>query len=107
MKNFPFVFLVVLAILCGAAITYIDSRPTWDDTGITAGAVLLTSAVFAFLSPSRWWVWALTIGFWIPAVGILRANNYASLLALVVALIGAVVGMAFRNGLFRKPAMNP
>ena len=107
MKTFPYFFLVVLAILCGAAITYIDSRPTWDDAGATAGAILLTSAVFAFLSPSRWWVWILAIGFWIPAVGILWANNYSSLLALAVALIGAVVGMAFRNGLFRKTVMNP
>lgn len=107
MKTLPFVFLVVLAILCGATITFIDSRPTWDDTGITAGAILLTTAVFSFLSPRRWWVWALAIGFCIPAVGILRANNYASLLALAVALIGAVVGMAFRNGLFRKTVMNP
>ena len=103
MKTFPLV--LGLAILCGAAITYIDSRPSWDDTGITAGAVLLTCAVFAFLSPSRWWVWALAIGFWIPAVGILRANNYASLLAIAVALIGAVVGMALRNGFFRKPVL--
>lgn len=55
----------------------------------------------------RRWVWALAIGFWIPAVCILRENNYASLLALAVALIGAVVGMAFRNGLFRKTVMNP
>ena len=90
-----------------SCITLVDSRPTWDDTCITAGAVLLTSAVFAFSSPSRWWVWVLAIGFWIPADGILRANNYASLLALVVALIGEVVGMAFRNGLVRKTAMNP
>jgi hypothetical protein len=107
MKPIPFAVVLVLAILCGAAITYVDARPTWDDTGITAGAIFMTCGVFAFLSPSRWWVWALAIGLWIPALGILRTQNYAALLALAVAVFGAVVGMAIRNGLFHKPATNP
>jgi hypothetical protein len=33
-----------VGLLAGALVGYVDSRPTWDDTGITAGAVFLVSA---------------------------------------------------------------
>lgn len=90
-------FLTVIAVCCGAAITYVDSRPNWDDTGITAIAILVTSGVISFLSPNRWWLWAITIGIWIPLLAIIRAQNFAAILALVVAFFGAVLGMLIRN----------
>ncbi len=97
-------FLTLLALFCGATITYIDSRPNWDDTGITAIAILLTCGVFAFLSPSRWWLWAIAVGLWIPIIGIARSQNFASILALVVACMGALLGMSIRYGITNKPA---
>ena len=96
--------LAVLALCCGAAITYVDSRPNWDDSGITALALLLTCGVFAFLAPSRWWLWAIAVGLWIPVIGIARTQNFAAILALVVAFIGALLGMLFRSGISNKPA---
>ena len=50
--------LLMFAVGCGSVIAYIDSRPNWDDTGITAMAILLTSGAFAFAAPIRWWLWA-------------------------------------------------
>ena len=91
--------LALIAVFCGAAITYVDSRPTWDDTGITAIAILLTSGVFAFSSPQRWWLWAIPVGIWIPMFGIVRTQNFAAVLALVVAFTGAFLGMVIRNGI--------
>ncbi len=96
------VLLLLLAVSCGAVITYIDTRSNWDDTGITAMAILVASGAFAFASPSRWWLWAIAVGLWIPIIGIMRGQNFASLLALVVAFIGALLGMWIRQGISSK-----
>ena len=99
--------LTVLAVCCGATITYVDSRPNWDDTGITAGAILLTCGVLAFLSPRQWWLWAIAVGVWIPLLGLIRTQNFAAILALVVAFIGAFLGMLVRSVVTSKPAISP
>ena len=89
--------LFILATGLGACIAYVDSRPTWDDSGVTAGAVFLVAAAFGFASP-RWpWVWAIALGVWIPLLGILGAGNYGSLLALLFAFAGAYGGMLLRK----------
>src|SRR5512132_1036617 len=67
--------LFAVAIALGLLIGYVDSRPTWDDTGITAGVVLITTAVLGALAPQRPWVWALCVGVWIPIFGILGSSN--------------------------------
>jgi hypothetical protein len=89
--------LFVVALGLGLAITYVDSRPNWDDTGITAGAILLSCAVLGALGPKQPWLWALAVGIWIPLFGIARAQNFGSLLALAVAFAGAYAGMALRK----------
>ncbi len=99
-------FLTLLALCFGAAITYVDSLPNWDDTGITAMTILLTCGVFSFLSPSRWWVWTIAVGLWIPIIGIARTQNFATILALIVACLGALLGMSIRNGISNKTAVS-
>jgi hypothetical protein len=91
------VLLTILAVSCGAIITYVDTRPNWDDTGITAMAILLTSGMLGFSSPSRWWLWAIAVGLWIPLIAIASTQNLASILALIVAFIGALLGMMIRK----------
>jgi hypothetical protein len=54
--------LLIVALALGAAVTYVDSRPTWDDTGVTAGALFVISGVLGFLGPKRPWLWALALG---------------------------------------------
>jgi hypothetical protein len=78
-------------------IAYVDSRPNWDDTGITALALFACCAVFGALEPKRCWLWALAIGMWIPVLGIVMSANYGSLLALVFSFAGAYAGMAGRK----------
>lgn len=106
-KNSSFLGLLLLAACCGAAIAYVDSRPSWDDTGVTAGAILLTSGVFAFLSPKQWWIWALATGIWVPVLAIAQSQNFGALLALAVGFVGAVLGATIRVGSSRQTAMNP
>jgi hypothetical protein len=91
--------LVPLALLLGLTIAYVDSSPGWDDTGVSAAAVLGASGLFGLLYPARPWVWALAVGVWIPAYGIFREFNYASLLALVFSFAGAYAGAVVRKRL--------
>src|SRR3954453_23783938 len=97
--------LVPLAAAAGGAIAVVDARPGWDDTGITAGAVFGTSLVFGAIRPERAWIWALAVGLWIPLLGILRHQNYGTLLALAFAFAGAYAG-AFGRKLFSSAPGN-
>lgn len=40
MKNLARIISVVLVLGAGVAVAWVDTRPGWDDTGITAMAVL-------------------------------------------------------------------
>jgi hypothetical protein len=90
--------LLPVALALGGLVTYVDTRPTWDDTGVTAAALLVISGGLGFLGPKRPWLWALAVGVWIPLLGV-RTQNYAAMLALVVAFVGAYGGMAIRTWL--------
>jgi hypothetical protein len=89
--------LLVLAVLIGMTIAYVDSRPTWDDTGITAFSMLLAAGLFGLVAPRRVWVWAIAVGIWIPAYAIARTPSMGSVAMLVVLafpLAGAYAGLA-------------
>lgn len=81
--------LAVLSIGFGLTIGYLDSRPAWDDTGITAALLLLTAAIAAALSRRRPWLWALLIGASVPLFEIGGPAGLASLAGLAIAAIGA------------------
>ena len=92
--------LFILAVLIGIGIAYVDSRPTWDDAGVTAFALLVSAGVFGLARPQRPWLWALAIGIWIPLFAIVRTHSAGAILMLVVLafpLAGAYAGMAVRR----------
>jgi hypothetical protein len=91
--------LAMAAIVVGLAVAWIDSRPGWDDTGLTAAAVFLAAAFFAALVPRRPWFWALSVGAWVPLFGIVGSRNTGSLLALAIAFVGAFAGAFVRKSL--------
>lgn len=91
-------FLVVaIALVVGAAIGYVDSRPTWDDTGITAATVFVVATVFSFVRPTLALVIAVAVGGWIPLIEITRGGSYGSLIALAIAVVGALCGAGARS----------
>ena len=47
--------LLLGALATGLAITYVDSRPTWDDTGVTVFALLIAVVAWASPAPRRYW----------------------------------------------------
>jgi hypothetical protein len=87
----------------GLAIALIDARPTWDDTGITAGVVLLTAFIVSALAGRRPWLFALLVGIWVPAITVVNGGDPVSLLALAFALAGAYAGYAV-SALWRRRA---
>ncbi len=91
--------LIAIAIIVGLFFNYVDSRPTWDDTGVLAGAILLTCGLIALIGFQRPWLLGLAVGAWIPLRGILVTHNYGSILALIIAFIGAYGGWVFRIGI--------
>ena len=91
--------LLAIAVMAGLFFAYVDSRPTWDDTAITIAAVLLTCGLLALIGFQRPWLLALAVGIWIPLYEIPISHAYASLIAPVIAFIGAYGGWAVRLGL--------
>jgi hypothetical protein len=45
--------LIAISIAFGLLIAYVDSRPNWDDTGITAVAIFAACFLFAAFDPVR------------------------------------------------------
>jgi len=102
-----FIFSLILAIAMGLVIAWIDSRPKWDDAGITALMVLAASALCAFLASRRPWLIALAAGIWIPLSGILSSGNFGSLLAIIPAFIGAFIGWFAKDQLKGPKSSKP
>lgn len=98
--------LLAIAIVIGLLIAYVDSRPTWDDTGITAGTLLLSSGLLTFLGYRRPWLIALAIGLWTPLYETYLSRNFSlpglilfPLFVLLIACMGAYAGWAARLGI--------
>lgn len=81
----------------GTAIGYLDSRPGWDDTGITAGLLLLVAALVAGVDGGNPWVWALLVGLPLPIIELSGSGSTASLAALLFTGIGAGIGWLVRR----------
>jgi fructose-specific phosphotransferase system IIC component len=92
-------FWPALAVPLGLVIAYVDSRPTWDDTGVTAGVLFLSAMAFGYAEPRKPWLAALAVGVWIPLWAAVHTQNYGAFIALVPAFVGAYVGMALRKWL--------
>ena len=90
--------LLVIAILCGIFLAYVDSSPGWDDTGITAGGLLVTAGLITLLGHPRPWLVGLAVGIWIPLLYIYQSQAFSMLFVLIIPLIGAYAGWGVRLG---------
>ena len=82
----------ILALAIGLGIGYVDSLPTWDDTGITVGALVISAGLLAILRPRIWWVTGLLIGAPVPLFNFLRTGGWQATAALAFALLAAGIG---------------
>ncbi len=93
--------LLIIGMLAGLFLAYVDALPNWDDTGILAGALLLTSGLLTLLGYRRPWLMALAIGLWIPLHDIFISHDWRMLIVLLIPLVGAYAGWAAHQ-IFRK-----
>ena len=84
-----------LALGVGSGIAWVDTRPNWDDTGVTAGALLLGAGLAALLG-LRWWLAALLVG--CPLVVYEHHSaGWAILASLAFTTAGSAGGAAVRR----------
>ena len=93
--------LLLAAVLLGLLVTYVDTRPTWDDTGITVFALVIGSGIIGLLAERRPWLFALAVGVWLPAWYILTTHNLSMVIVLIFPFVGVYLGWALHFG-FRK-----
>lgn len=82
----------MLALGSGLTIAFVDSRPGWDDTGITAAALVASAALAAIVAGRRPWLIALLVGLPTPLLEVPRTGQPAAFIALAVAAFGAAAG---------------
>lgn len=87
---------MVLAVAAGSAIAWVDTRPHWDDTAITAGAVLIASGLGA-LAISPFWLSALLVAG--PMIVVEVPHGLGVLLAAPFALAEAGMGALVRRAM--------
>ena len=76
----------------GLTIGYVDSRPTWDDTAVTAGAVFLAAVVLAAARPRVFLVTGLAVGLPVFGMNAVLNANYGSAIAVGLGVVGSFVG---------------
>jgi hypothetical protein len=96
------VLAALLALCAGCAIAWMDTRPSWDDTGVTACALALASGVTAFAGVP-WWLAAL-----LAAGPLLLAEiaglGWGAVLVCAVSVAGALAGVPARRAWRRGTA---
>ena len=92
-----FIISITLAIILVVFIAYIDTRPHWNDDGISVLMVLTVSFICGSITFQKTWLIALAVGIWLPLFNIILANNFGSFIVLLPAFIGAYTGFLSRK----------
>lgn len=84
--------VVAIAVGVGAVVGFVDSRPTWDDTGVTAGALLMVALVLAWIRPGAAWMIGLSLGLPVVLFNVITHGGFGSVLAIAFSMAGAYIG---------------
>jgi uncharacterized membrane protein (DUF441 family) len=87
-----FVAGLAIALVAGIGIGYMDSRPGFDDTGITAVSLVLAAGLAAVVAGRAPWLVAIATGIWVAAFELSSIGSGGPVAALVLAGIGATLG---------------
>ena len=89
-----------IALIAGLAIAWVDTRPNWDDTGITVGLLLIGAAVAGQVGEPWWLAGGLAAA---PLLIAERGGETSVLIAVpIIAFAGGFAG-AFLRRLTHKP----
>ncbi len=102
------VLSIVVAVVAGIALAYLDSQPGYDATGVTAAGLAIAALVAVLIEGSGRFVrvaaLAVLVGIWIPIIEIAAPGTYGSLLSFVFSAVGAFIGWVIVRGLARPAA---
>lgn len=98
MKKPGIAAVLLLAVIAGGAIGYFDSRPSWDDTGITVFAVILVSLFLSALQPRAALVVGVAAGVPVLVMNRIASGSWAALPVVAFALLGAGLGYLTGGG---------
>ena len=87
-----------MALCAGLGIAWVDSRPGWDDTGLTAGALVIAAAMASLARVPPWLAAALVAG---PILVAELPVSSGVLLAIPFAIAGAYAGTFVRRRIVR------
>lgn len=90
--------LAIAALAAGMAIAWVDTRPHWDDTAVTAGLMFL-SAALASLAGVRPWLATVLVA--APLVAAEISSGFGILIVALIPLVASYAGWAVR-GRIRK-----
>lgn len=96
--------LLAVAMAAGLLIAWADSRPGWDDAGMTAAALVVAAAVVGFSARRRPWLFGLAVGLWIPLGGLVLKHDARFLLVLIFPMAGAYAGWSLGKFARKWPA---
>ncbi|HMC57279.1 MAG TPA: hypothetical protein VKH19_19015 [Gemmatimonadaceae bacterium] len=82
----------ILGFVAGVGIAFVDTRPTWDDAGVTAAAVFLVAAIVGAARPRSFWIGGLAVGLPVLALNAILHGNYGSAIAVAIAVLAAAAG---------------
>jgi len=92
MRNAITAAVLVAALAMGLWLVGVEANPRFDDMGILAGIIVLTSGALSAIRPRAALIIGALVGLPIPIVEAIRFENYAALAALGFALAGAFAG---------------
>jgi hypothetical protein len=97
-----FWLIVLITLTAGLGIAFIDSQPGQDDTGITAGMMVIITCLAGYFYGKKLWLWALLAGIWIPLLSIIKSGNFDMLLVLIFPFAGSYAGGLMRKFIYKQ-----
>lgn len=94
--------VLVLAVLLGLTVGWFDSRPTWDDTGITVGVTFIVSALGGAMVRERPWLVALAVAGPLSVLELALTGHGEAFFSFLPAFLGAYAGAVFMKWSTKK-----
>ena len=91
-----FLILIVIALLAGSIIGWVDTRPHWNDTGITIGLIFISSFILGLFAGRNAWILALIIGLCITSLNYLVSGRFDSAVSILISLAGVYGGVSLK-----------
>ncbi len=99
---------ILVSVAGGIGVAFFDSRPGYDDTGVTAGLLAVVALIAVLIEGTgrvvRVVAIAVLVGIWIPIFEVAAPGTYGPLLAFVFSAVGAFIGWVVVRGVARPPA---